>query len=144
MKNSEEVKKSECGLSCCLVLSAAWKRRERKTGQVCPAWKACVEEGERMLPSPFNSYPGKWPGQNGMKYSHWSKIWVRDQNSQNIPAPDNNLKFFLLHICFTSHFCFQGIVVLLLFMLTVLFLVTIISLFGKSMNPIILPPAMGK
>ena len=24
------------------------------------------------------------------------EIWVRDQNSQNIPAPDNNLKFFLL------------------------------------------------
>ena len=46
----ESVKKSECGLSYWLVLPAARKRRERKTGQVCPARKAFVEEGERMLP----------------------------------------------------------------------------------------------
>ena len=38
------VKKSECALSCWLVLPAARKRRERKIGQVCPARKACVEE----------------------------------------------------------------------------------------------------
>ena len=53
--------------------------------------------GWKNVTSPFYSCLGHFPGQNGMKYSHWSKIWVRDQNSQNIPAPNNYLKFFLLH-----------------------------------------------
>ena len=57
----------------------------------------------KNVTSPFYSCPGKWPGQNGMKYSPWSKIWVWNQNSQNIPAPDNNLKFFLLQsVYYTS------------------------------------------
>ena len=75
----ESVKKSECGL----VLPAAWKKRERicalscwlaypaasqwgsekrKTGQVCPARKACVEKGERMLPRLFIVAQGSDPG----------------------------------------------------------------------------------
>ena len=70
VSEEESVKKSECGLSCWLVLPAARKRKERmcalscwlacpaashwgskkgKTGQVCSARKACVEESERML-----------------------------------------------------------------------------------------------
>ena len=89
------MKKSECGLSCWLVLPAARKRRERmcalscwlacpaasqwgsgkrKTRQVCPARKACMEEGERILPHLFMVAQGSLPGPNGMKYSHWSKI----------------------------------------------------------------------
>ena len=69
VSEEESVKKSECGLSCWLVLPAARKQRERmcalscwlacpaasqwgseKTGQVSPAWKACMEEGKIMLP----------------------------------------------------------------------------------------------
>ena len=63
----ESVKKSECGLSCWLFLPAARKRRERMCAlscwQICPAWKACVEERERMLPRlfivPRESDPGR-------------------------------------------------------------------------------------
>ena len=68
------MKKSECGLSCGLVLPTARERRERmytlsywlvcpaasqwgsekrKTGKACPARKAFVEEDERMLPRFF-------------------------------------------------------------------------------------------
>ena len=77
------MKKSESGLSCWLVLLAARKRRERmcalscwlacpaasqwgsekrKTGQVCPARKACMKEGERMLPRLFIVARGSDPG----------------------------------------------------------------------------------
>ena len=34
----------------------------RKTGQVCPTLKACVEEGERMLPRLFIVAQGSDPG----------------------------------------------------------------------------------
>ena len=44
----ESVKKSECGLSCWVVLPAARKRRERKTGQVWPDRKAYAEEVESV------------------------------------------------------------------------------------------------
>ena len=57
VREEESVKKSECGLSCWLVLPAARKRRERMCAlscwKVCPARKACVEESERMLPRLF-------------------------------------------------------------------------------------------
>ena len=53
----ESVKKSECGLWCWLVLPAARKQRERMCAlscwMACPARKACMEEGERMLPRLF-------------------------------------------------------------------------------------------
>ena len=53
----ESVKKSECGLSCWLVLPTARKSRERMCAlscwQVCPARKACMEDSERMLPRLF-------------------------------------------------------------------------------------------
>ena len=49
----ESVMKSECGISCWLVLPAARKRRERMYAlscwQVCPARKVCVEERESAL-----------------------------------------------------------------------------------------------
>ena len=96
----ESVKKSECGLSCWLVLPAARKRREtmcalscwlacpaasqwgsekRKTGLVYPAQKACVEEGERMLPHLFIVARGSDPGRMawniliGRKYDFGTK-----------------------------------------------------------------------
>ena len=76
------MKKSECALSCWLVFPAARKRREsmcsvvlaglsccwsvgkreEKAGQVYPARKACVEEGERMLPRLFIVARGSDPG----------------------------------------------------------------------------------
>ena len=42
-------------LSCWLASSAAsqWGSEKKKTGQVCPAQKACMEESERMLPCLF-------------------------------------------------------------------------------------------
>ena len=115
VSEKESVKKRESGLSCWLVLPAARKRRECMCSLSC--WLACPVANQREekdktgiscskglrgrewknVTLPFYSCPGKWPGQNGMKYPHWSKIWVWDQNSQNIPVPDNNLKFFLLH-----------------------------------------------
>ena len=61
-RERESVEKRECGLSCWLVLSSARKRRERKTGQVCSARKACVEEGERMLSRLFIVAQGSDPG----------------------------------------------------------------------------------
>ena len=41
-----------CVMSCWLACLAAsqWGSEKRKTGQDCPARKACVEESERMLP----------------------------------------------------------------------------------------------
>ena len=78
VSEEESVKRSECGLSCWLVLPAARKRRERmcalscwmvcpatsqwgsekrKTGQVCPAQKASVEESERMFADDSISTP---------------------------------------------------------------------------------------
>ena len=104
----ESVKKSECGLSLWLVLPAARKQRERmcalscclacpaasqwgskkrKTGQVCSAWKACVEEGERMLPCFFIVAQGSDTGRMAWNILIGQKY---DQNSQNIPALDNN------------------------------------------------------
>ena len=48
VSEEESVKKSECGLSCWLVLPAARKRRERmctlSCRQICPARKTSVEE----------------------------------------------------------------------------------------------------
>ena len=100
VSEEKSVKKSECGLSCWLVLPAAWKQRERKTGQVYPARKACVEEDEKMLPRLFIVARGRDPGR-----MIWNILIGRnissEQNSQNIPTPEINLKFFLLH-------CYRG------------------------------------
>ena len=90
-------KERMCALSCWLACSAASQREdEDRTG--LSRLKGLRGRGWKNFTSPFYSCPGKWPGPNGMKYSHWSKIWVWDQNSQNIPAPDYNLKFFQLHL----------------------------------------------
>ena len=53
-----------CALSCCLTCPAAsqWGSEKRKTGQVSPARKACVEEGKRMLPRLFIVARGSDPG----------------------------------------------------------------------------------
>ena len=85
-RESQWRKVSECGLSCWLVFPAARKRRERMCALSCWQGLSCPKglrkrESERMLLCLFIVARGKWPGQNGMKYSHWSKIWVRDQNS---------------------------------------------------------------
>ena len=57
VSEEESVKKSECGLSCWLVVPAARKRRERMCALscwlACLAWKAYVEESKRMLPHLF-------------------------------------------------------------------------------------------
>ena len=75
VSEEESVKKSECDLSCCLVLPAVRKRRERNTGQVCPARKACAEEGERMLPRLFIVDRGRiaWNIFIGRKYEFGTK-----------------------------------------------------------------------
>ena len=91
-----------CALSCWLVFPAARKWRERMCALSCWSALSCSKglcrRGWKNVTLPFYSCLGKWTRQNGVKYSHWSKIWVLDQNSQNIPAPDNNLKFFLLQV----------------------------------------------
>ena len=75
----ESVKKSNCGLSCWLILPAFSKRSERKTGQVFPARKACMEECERMLPRLFTVARGSDPGRMagniliGRKYEFGTK-----------------------------------------------------------------------
>ena len=114
----ELVKKSECGLSCWLVFPAAWKRRERMCALTC--WLACPAasqwwgwgreeekrtglsyskglrgKGWKNVTSPFYSCPGSDPGRMAWNILIGRKISLWVQNSQNISAPDNNLKFFL-------------------------------------------------
>ena len=99
VSEEESVKKSECGLSCWLVLPAARKQRERKTRQVCPALKACMEESERMLPRLFiisqRSDPG-WMAWNiliGWKYEFGTKT----------------VKIFLCQTIIWNSFCYKFI-----------------------------------
>ena len=98
VNEEESGKKSEYGLSCWLVFPAAKRERmcalsywlacsavsqcgsvKRKTRQVCPARKACVEEDEIMLPCLFivaqRSDPGKmaWNILIGRKYKFETK-----------------------------------------------------------------------
>ena len=73
--------KRECALSCCLACPVAsqWGSEKRKTGQVCPARKACEEAGERMLPRLFIVAQGSDPGRMawniliGRKYEFGTK-----------------------------------------------------------------------
>ena len=116
---TESVKESECGLSCCLVLPAARKRRGRKTGQVCLARKAYVEEGERMLPRLFIVARGSGSGRMawniliGRKYEFGTKtvkIFLRQTIIWNsfcftgMPT-ENSLFYFGKHLAFVL-FCF--------------------------------------
>ena len=119
VSEEESVKKSECGLSCWLVLPSARKWRERicalswlacpaasqrgsekrKTGKVCLAWKACVEKGERMLPRLFivawGSDPGRmaWNILIGWKYEFGTKT----------------VKIFLCQTIIWNSFCYKFI-----------------------------------
>ena len=78
-----------------LLLASGEARRGREDSSV-------LLEGLRgrrwkNVTSPFYSCLGKWPGQNGMKYSHWSKIWV----------PDKTVKIFLHQTIIWNSFCYR-------------------------------------
>ena len=76
-----ETKREEVFSVMLLVCPAAspWGSEKRKTGQVCPARKACVKESERMLPRLFivsrESDPGRmvWNILIGRKYEFATK-----------------------------------------------------------------------
>ena len=94
---SEESVESERALSCWLVLPAARKRRERKTGQVCPARKACVDEGERMLPRLFIDARGSDPGRMAWNILIGRKYEIRTKT----------VKIFLRQTIIWNSFCYN-------------------------------------
>ena len=131
----ESVNKSECGLSCCLVLPAArnrtermcalscwlacpaacqWGSEKRKTGQVCPARKACVEEGERMLTRLFIIARGNGPGRMA-----WNILIGRKYEFGAI-----TVKIFLHQTIIWNSFCYNWI----------LFLSVLICFAGEFVN----------
>ena len=97
----ESVKKSECGHSCWLVLPAARKRRERMCAlscwQVCPTRKACVEEGERMLPRLFIIARGSDP----------SRIAGNILIGQKYEFGTKTVKIFLRQTIIWNSFCYN-------------------------------------
>ena len=88
-----------CALSCWLACPAAGQcgSEKRKTGQVCPARKACVEEGERMLPCLFIVARGSDPSRTacniliGRKYEFGTKT----------------VKIFLRQTIIRNSFCYS-------------------------------------
>ena len=78
VSEEESVKKSECGLSCWLVLPAVRKRRRenaicRVDWSVLPLAGQEAIRGREMVSAAFYVAPGRWPGKNGIRHSHWAK-----------------------------------------------------------------------
>ena len=95
LSEEESVKKSECGLSCWLVLPAA--RKQRETGQVCPARKACVQEDKRMLPRLFIVARGSDPGRMAWNILIGQKYEFRTKT----------VKIFLCQTIIWNSFCYK-------------------------------------
>ena len=82
-----------------MVSHVARKSRERKTGQVCPARKACVEESERMLPHLFIVARGSDPDRMAWNILIGRKYEVRTKT----------VKIFLCQTIIWNSFCFSRI-----------------------------------
>ena len=80
------------GLSCCKPVG----KREEEDKIGLSGSKGLRGRGWKNVTSPFYSCPRKWPGQNGKKYSHCSKIWVRTKT----------VKIFLRQTIIWNSFCY--------------------------------------
>ena len=97
-----------CALSCWLASPATgqWWSEKEKTGQVCPARKTTVEEGERMLPRLFIVIRGSDPGRMawniliGRKYEFGTKT-VKIFLRQTIIW--NSFSYTFILICLPPH-----------------------------------------
>ena len=92
---SEERECVLCHVRCLVLLLAIWEaRRERQNRSVLlerPAWKRVKE-----CYLAFFQLPGEVTRAEWHEIFSLVKNMSSGQNSQNIPAPDNNLKFSLL------------------------------------------------
>ena len=84
----------ECAL-CHIGWLVGKREEEERTGLSC--LKGLHGRGWKNVTSPFYSCPRKWPGQNGMKYSRWSKIWVWDKT----------VKIFRRQTIIWNSFCYK-------------------------------------
>ena len=78
-----------------LLASGEAKREKDRTSLSCSI--GLHGRGWKTVTLPFYSCPGKSPGQNGMEYSHWSKIRIRDQT----------VKIFLRQKIIWNYFCYN-------------------------------------